>query len=202
MEKRKLRERSRYVSWLPSFSVEVRRVRADTPPDPPAASQLEAMARQVQQVFPQFSLGALSEDLAQTRSPDRTIDNILAGRLLPRLPQESSATVSTPEPPAPDSAPDPADHAPGSAPDSVDRFEGHDRVRERCAPPRPAPPQPEAGLRAECEARFSAMPAERQRTLQRRKEQLLAAARRRYLLRDLRQPAAPPAPPAHPLPPS
>ncbi|CAG5055713.1 unnamed protein product [Parnassius apollo] len=36
---------SRYVSWLPSFSVEVTRVRA--PLVPPDASQLDAMARQV-----------------------------------------------------------------------------------------------------------------------------------------------------------
>ncbi|XP_013162480.1 PREDICTED: E3 ubiquitin-protein ligase hrd-like protein 1 [Papilio xuthus] len=123
---------SRYVSWLPSFSVEVRRVRADAPPDRPADSQLEAMARQVQQVFPQFSLDALSEDLAHTRSPDRTVDNILAGRLLPHPHQhhqqhqhhqrhgdvshaeEPPATVTAPESPGPaEHAPGPAEHAPG-----------------------------------------------------------------------------------------
>ncbi|KAK7500282.1 hypothetical protein BaRGS_00008505 [Batillaria attramentaria] len=76
---------SRYVSWLPSFSVEVthtslipgqqlRLLQAQT-------SQLDGMLRQVQAVFPNFPQQVILEDLRQTRSVDLTIDNILEGRL-------------------------------------------------------------------------------------------------------------------------
>lgn len=80
---------SRYVSWLPSFSVEVTRVR----PPPPQHHQLDAMARQVQAMFPQYPLAVLTRDLAESRSPDLTVDNILEGRLPP-----PAAPAPTPTP--------------------------------------------------------------------------------------------------------
>ncbi|KAK6185228.1 hypothetical protein SNE40_007506 [Patella caerulea] len=75
---------SRYVSWLPSFSVEVthtsllpgqQQQRIQT-------SQLDNMARQVQNVFPSMPLPTIMDDLRVTRSVDLTIDNILEGRLI------------------------------------------------------------------------------------------------------------------------
>lgn len=75
---------SRYLSWLPSFSVEVTHSLR-----PPAqftpqlhTSQLETMARQVLQLFPYFTMRVIIEDLLNTRSVDVTIDNILEGRLV------------------------------------------------------------------------------------------------------------------------
>lgn len=69
---------SRYVSWLPSFSVEVTRVRGDAAL---AGAQLDAAAAQLQLMFPQYTRAALATDLARTRSADLTLDNILEGRL-------------------------------------------------------------------------------------------------------------------------
>ena len=68
------------MSWLPSFSVEVTRVRPDAAL---AGAQLDAAAAQLQLMFPQYSRAALAGDLARTRSADLTLDNILEGRLPP-----------------------------------------------------------------------------------------------------------------------
>ncbi|XP_068620240.1 E3 ubiquitin-protein ligase AMFR-like [Battus philenor] len=181
---------SRYVSWLPSFSVEVTRVRAE----PPAASQLDAMARQVQQVFPQYSVGSLVADLARTRSPDLTVDNILAGRLPLRAHLEEPAL----------SEPSASALSDGTAASSVtsSTSAGTDADASEQLPgsPDPAALHDDQDDHAEpslAGAQFSSSAAERERTLRRRKEQLLAAARRRYLQREA-QPAqrAQPAQPA------
>lgn len=74
---------SRYVSWLPSFSVEVTHaqlLRSDPPPAP--TSQLDAMARQVQQLFPHMPVPVIIDDLRVTRSVELTIENVLDGRLV------------------------------------------------------------------------------------------------------------------------
>lgn len=76
---------SRYVSWLPSFSVEV--THTQLLPHGGArlpalqTSQLDNMARQVLSVFPHMPLSLVTEDLRNTRSVDFTIENILEGRL-------------------------------------------------------------------------------------------------------------------------
>ncbi|XP_063439284.1 E3 ubiquitin-protein ligase AMFR-like isoform X2 [Mytilus trossulus] len=76
---------SRYVSWLPSFSVEV--THTQLLPHGGArlpalqTSQLDNMARQVLSVFPHMPLNLVTEDLRNTRSVDFTIENILEGRL-------------------------------------------------------------------------------------------------------------------------
>ncbi|CAH1640501.1 unnamed protein product [Spodoptera littoralis] len=136
---------SRYVSWLPSFSVEVTRVR---PEAALAGAQLDAAAAQLQLMFPQHSRAALAADLARTRSADLTLDNILEGRLPPAAP------------PAPRPAP---------------------------PPPRPAPARSDAATMAaepvDGVTRFSRCAAEREAQLRRRKQQLVEAARRRYLAR-------------------
>ncbi|XP_031618172.1 E3 ubiquitin-protein ligase AMFR-like [Contarinia nasturtii] len=78
---------SRYVSWLPNFSVEVTPINnvLRTNPVVPSngmTSQLHNMARQVQQMFPRYPLSTIISDLGLSRSMEVTIDNILEGRLL------------------------------------------------------------------------------------------------------------------------
>lgn len=80
---------SRYVSWLPNFSVEVTHInnllRADMVPQTTLVthtSQIRNMARQVQQMFPRFPISVIIADLQVTRSMELTVDNILEGRLI------------------------------------------------------------------------------------------------------------------------
>uniref|UniRef100_A0A182MUQ9 E3 ubiquitin-protein ligase AMFR n=1 Tax=Anopheles culicifacies TaxID=139723 RepID=A0A182MUQ9_9DIPT len=82
---------SRYVSWLPNFSVEVTHINnmlrpSETLPIAAAAvgnhtSQVRNMARHVQEMFPRYPLSVLIGDLQISRSIEVTIDNILEGRL-------------------------------------------------------------------------------------------------------------------------
>ncbi|XP_028044389.1 E3 ubiquitin-protein ligase AMFR-like isoform X2 [Rhopalosiphum maidis] len=71
---------SRYLSWLPSFSVEV--THSLRPTSQIHTSQIETMARQVLQLFPHYTMHSIIDDLSTTRSVDLTIDNILEGRLV------------------------------------------------------------------------------------------------------------------------
>lgn len=81
---------SRYVSWLPNFSVEVTHINNVLRANPVMptngitthTSQLRNMARQVQQMFPRYPLSTIIADLQLSRSMEITIDNILEGRLL------------------------------------------------------------------------------------------------------------------------
>lgn len=80
---------SRYVSWLPNFSVEVTHINSalrdePSPRETAAAnhtSQIRNMALHVQEMFPRFPLPTLIADLQISRSIEVTIDNILEGRL-------------------------------------------------------------------------------------------------------------------------
>lgn len=78
---------SRYVSWLPNFSVEVTHINTVLRANPSVAqtaahtSQLRNMARQVQQMFPHYPTSIIIADLQLSRSMEITIDNILEGRL-------------------------------------------------------------------------------------------------------------------------
>ncbi|KAI1280823.1 E3 ubiquitin-protein ligase AMFR [Halotydeus destructor] len=92
---------SRYASWLPSVSVEVSRPhlisigvnngpRANSSNMPQEATtlaslpnaQLESMARQVQEWFPNFPMATIVEDMRFTRNIELTMENILDGRLV------------------------------------------------------------------------------------------------------------------------
>ncbi|XP_033754158.1 E3 ubiquitin-protein ligase AMFR-like isoform X2 [Pecten maximus] len=80
---------SRYVSWFPSFSVEVTHTQLlpqGQQPPPVQTSQLDSMARQVETVFPHIPMNVIMDDLRQTRSVDFTIENILEGRVQAPLP--------------------------------------------------------------------------------------------------------------------
>ncbi|XP_065089221.1 E3 ubiquitin-protein ligase AMFR-like isoform X1 [Ochlerotatus camptorhynchus] len=79
---------SRYVSWLPNFSVEVTHINSVLRNEPSPrettvnhTSQIRNMARHVQEMFPRFPLSTLIGDLQISRSIEVTIDNILEGRL-------------------------------------------------------------------------------------------------------------------------
>ncbi|GFW28107.1 e3 ubiquitin-protein ligase AMFR [Trichonephila clavipes] len=76
---------SRYVSWLPSFSVEVSHTSllGDRPPVIPARpSQLDSMVHQVLQMFPHMPYSLVLEDLLITHSVEQTVENILEERLV------------------------------------------------------------------------------------------------------------------------
>ncbi|KAI5631424.1 CUE domain-containing protein [Phthorimaea operculella] len=178
---------SRYVSWLPSFSVEVTRVRA--PPTPP--HQLQHMARQVQQLFPQYGLNVLLADLAVTRSADLTVNNILEGRLpAPIIPE-------TPPPPPPQPAPATRTdnssgisatevvHLPRAAEPSPARDAATNTADTSATPATPIPASNTQYVYhtdvGHSSTIFSKDASEREVQLQRRKEQLIAAARQKYL---------------------
>lgn len=82
---------SRYVSWLPNFSVEVTHVnnvfRTNTTMqlnnNLGHTSQLQSMAEQIQMMFPHYPVTSIIGDLQVTHSMELTIDNILEGRLPP-----------------------------------------------------------------------------------------------------------------------
>ncbi|KAJ1530352.1 hypothetical protein ONE63_005265 [Megalurothrips usitatus] len=163
---------SRYVSWLPSFSVEVTHtqlLRADQGLQV-QTSQLDAMARQVQQLFPHMPMTLIMDDLRLTRSVEITIENILDGRLVAppgrRFREESSgpmtATPVTPTQPTPPSLQSPVSDGGGRSHTDSDGT--------------PTDEEP-----SNLGGRFSKSPLERERILHLRKEQLLHAARRRYL---------------------
>ncbi|XP_075217493.1 E3 ubiquitin-protein ligase AMFR-like [Lycorma delicatula] len=146
---------SRYVSWLPSFSVEVTHTQLlrNDQASPSHTSQLESMARQVQQLFPHIPISVIIEDLHQTRSVELTVENVLDGRLV--------APLQPPElPPAPVTSSSPPVNWPSSD-ELVDSEEEPVNLG----------------------GRFSKSSSERERILHLRKEKLLLAARRRYLER-------------------
>ncbi|KAG7235914.1 hypothetical protein INR49_001894 [Caranx melampygus] len=74
---------SRIASWLPSFSVEVMATTnfLGVAPATNNPSQLNSMAQQIQEMFPQVPLQLILEDLEVTQSLEVTTDNILEGRI-------------------------------------------------------------------------------------------------------------------------
>jgi autocrine motility factor receptor len=78
---------SRYISWLPSFSLQVtnggamlpallRSTRASLDPE-----RLNEMTAQVSQMFPHVEIDLIQQDLRQTHSVEITVENILENRL-------------------------------------------------------------------------------------------------------------------------
>ncbi|XP_052862115.1 E3 ubiquitin-protein ligase AMFR-like [Anopheles cruzii] len=243
---------SRYVSWLPNFSVEVTHINnmlrpVDTLPLTAAAanhtSQVRNMARHVQEMFPRYPLSVLIGDLQVSRSIEVTIDNILEGRLqIPAGVAGASGEEEQENPAVPSAAT--YDRGEEEADDDDDQFYpatvgggGEDRSpvssssssgsvsslsslhTSATTAATAAGYEVERGTKifgsydtllrddsAEETAvpfgdRFSKSPEEREKILQRRKEQLLAIARRRYLEKnksDLNQHAKTPssAPPS------
>ncbi|CAH1778722.1 unnamed protein product [Owenia fusiformis] len=88
---------SRYVSWLPSFSVEVTHnmlgQQGAGALEAPQTSQLDEMGRQVQGVFPDMPLNLILEDLRHSHSVEQTIENILEERVT--IPTTLSRTIAS-----------------------------------------------------------------------------------------------------------
>uniref|UniRef100_A0A182JXT7 E3 ubiquitin-protein ligase AMFR n=1 Tax=Anopheles christyi TaxID=43041 RepID=A0A182JXT7_9DIPT len=210
---------SRYVSWLPNFSVEVTHINnmlrpSETLPITAAAvgnhtSQVRNMARHVQEMFPRYPLSVLIGDLQISRSIEVTIDNILEGRLqvpanTPEDEDEETVGMGSIASTAMSSAMDEDngdDELSGElstrsltnslsasslsslstpAGYEVERgtniFGSYDTLlRDDTMDEISSPTSVPLG------DRFSKSPEEREKILQRRKEQLLAMARRRYL---------------------
>ncbi|KAK6294343.1 hypothetical protein J4Q44_G00351730 [Coregonus suidteri] len=147
---------SRIASWLPSFSVEVMHTTNILAIAQQANnSQLNTMAHQIQEMFPQVPYHLVLQDLQLTRSVEVTTDNILEGRIVvpfPALAAERSPLQVNP-------GPEEGAGASGgveTAPSELNNLE----VRG---------------------SRFSKSAEERQKMLLQRKDELLQQARRRYL---------------------
>ncbi|XP_057318277.1 E3 ubiquitin-protein ligase AMFR-like isoform X2 [Microplitis mediator] len=159
---------SRYVSWLPSFSVEVthNRLRGDILTLAHSNSQLDAMARQVMHLFPHYPRNVVLEDLRITRSVELTVENILDGRLT--LPHhvigEIEAETST-------QTQSSNNH---TLPSPVTSITWDPKFDIPVVDSQTEEPSTVGG-------RFSKCSNERERILQRRKEHMLLTARRKYL---------------------
>ncbi|XP_067291987.1 E3 ubiquitin-protein ligase AMFR [Pseudorasbora parva] len=146
---------SRIASWLPSFSVEVMHTTNILGIAQANNSQLNAMAHQIQEMFPQVPYHLILQDLQLTRSVEVTTDNILEGRI--QVPFPTQSVERTP--------------IQGNA--ALEESGGASSSSEVAAPE-------DFEVRG---SRFSKSADERQRMLMQRKEELLLRARRRYLHR-------------------
>ncbi|XP_040065060.1 LOW QUALITY PROTEIN: E3 ubiquitin-protein ligase AMFR [Ixodes scapularis] len=189
---------SRYVSWLPSFSVEVTHTNllGGQPPPPVQTSQLDNMARQVQQMFPNMPLNTIMEDLRSTRSVELTIENILDERLV--APPTSLYQTTVPQSSL-DRVYDSGSQNHGldtrkealaderfprtpSASTTIDSSSS--MLLEDAEPPFAAEEAIASGdssMGPQVGGRFSKSPSERERMLSRRKEELLKMARKKFL---------------------
>nr|KAF7404407.1 hypothetical protein H0235_015101 [Vespula pensylvanica] len=160
---------SRYVSWLPSFSVEVShsRLRGNIFTMAHTNSQMDAMARQVQQLFPHYPRNVILEDLRITRSIEWTIENILDGVLI--LPHHLIEEAQAEFVPQTQTQTSTVHILPTSS-------------IQNTSDPRLDIPVADSGEEpSNLGGRFSKSSIERERILQRRKEHMRLTARRRYL---------------------
>ncbi|CAM9447099.1 unnamed protein product [Bubo scandiacus] len=172
---------SRIASWLPSFSVEVMHTTNILGITQASNSQLNAMAHQIQEMFPQVPYHLVLQDLQLTRSVEITTDNILEGRIQVPFPTQRADSIR----PALNS--------------SVERHSTDQEDTETVTQTERVPLELNSRLDemvefSEMEAepseaedfeargsRFSKSADERQRMLVQRKEDLLQQARKRYL---------------------
>ncbi|KAM9607102.1 E3 ubiquitin-protein ligase AMFR isoform 2-T2 [Trichechus inunguis] len=172
---------SRIASWLPSFSVEVMHTTNILGITQASNSQLNAMAHQIQEMFPQVPYHLVLQDLQLTRSVEITTDNILEGRIQVPFPTQRSDSIR------------PALNSPVERPNS-DQEEGEASTQTERVPLDLSPRLEEALDFSEVEvepsegedfeargSRFSKSADERQRMLVQRKDDLLQQARKRFL---------------------
>ncbi|XP_032342236.1 E3 ubiquitin-protein ligase AMFR isoform X2 [Camelus ferus] len=175
---------SRIASWLPSFSVEVMHTTNILGITQASNSQLNAMAHQIQEMFPQVPYHLVLQDLQLTRSVEITTDNILEGRIQVPFPTQRSDSIR------------PALNSPVERPNG-EQEEGEASAQTERVPLDLSPRLEEALDFSELEAepsegedfeargsRFSKSADERQRMLVQRKDDLLQQARRRFLNRS------------------
>ncbi|KAM8946381.1 E3 ubiquitin-protein ligase AMFR isoform 1-T1 [Pelodytes ibericus] len=173
---------SRFASWLPSFSVEVMHTTNILGIAQASNSQLNAMARQVLDMFPQVPYHLVLQDLQLTRSVEITTDNILEGRI---------------QVPFPTTRPEDIRLTPDNPSEGGEQTENDDSAQTERIPLDLTPTLEEFEDFSEPEAqpsgaedfeargsRFSKSAEERQRMLFQRKEDMMQIARRRYLNRS------------------
>ncbi|XP_008935750.1 PREDICTED: E3 ubiquitin-protein ligase AMFR [Merops nubicus] len=172
---------SRIASWLPSFSVEVMHTTNILGIAQATNSQLNAMAHQIQEMFPQVPYHLVLQDLQLTRSVEITTDNILEGRIQVPFPTQRADSIRT------------------ALNSSVERHSTDQEDTESATQTERLPLELSSRLEEAVEAseveaepgeaedfeargsRFSKSADERQRMLVQRKEDLLQQARKRYL---------------------
>lgn len=157
---------SRIASWLPSFSVEVMHTTNMLSIAQANNSQLNAMAHQIQEMFPQVPYNLLLQDLQLTRSVEVTTDNILEGRI--QVPFPTQPTVERVPLHVNVSGEDQEQGGAGGG--------GSSSSSGAAAEPTVEPESLE--VRG---SRFSKSAEERQKMLLQRKEELLLQARRRFI---------------------
>lgn len=164
-------------------------------------SQLRNMARSVQDMFPHYSIDTLITDLQITHSIEQTIDNILEGRLpTPRIVEVVEETTSFSPPTDYSNSTSANSDESSSASSSVDQYEieqhgsdsmfGNqlDLLRDGSPENQILDNDPWRAMGSSSQSphnleslgdRFSKSSQEREKILQRRKEQMLFAARKR-----------------------
>lgn len=172
---------SRIASWLPSFSVEVMHTTNILGIAQASNSQLNAMAHQIQEMFPQVPYHLVLQDLQLTRSVEITTDNILEGRIQVPFPAQRAENVRPAlNNPVERHSTDQEDTETVTQTERVplelnSRLEEMVEFSEMEAEPSEAEDFEARG------SRFSKSADERQRMLVQRKEDLLQQARKRYL---------------------
>ncbi|CAD5113563.1 DgyrCDS2728 [Dimorphilus gyrociliatus] len=169
---------SRYISWLPSLSVEVTHTHMRGPVlrrgnvnRPRYSSHLQNMARQVMTIFPDSDINAVLEDLSETHSMETTVGNIVEGRL--------RMNSSSPE----------EEHLEQTMLTEESEDKPSDTVNDTVEVSEPVDQQvPSTSLYSEpkvetptCGHRFSKSASERQEILRRNKMVMLEKARRNYM---------------------
>ncbi|KAM6253224.1 E3 ubiquitin-protein ligase AMFR isoform 2-T2 [Porphyrio hochstetteri] len=172
---------SRIASWLPSFSVEVMHTTNILGIAQASNSQLNAMAHQIQEMFPQVPYHLVLQDLQLTRSVEITTDNILEGRIQVPFPTQRADSIR----PASSSSVErhSTDQEDTEAVTQTERvpLELNSRLEEMVEFSEMEAEPSEAEDFEARGSRFSKSADERQRMLVQRKEDLLQQARKRYL---------------------
>ncbi|XP_054709859.1 E3 ubiquitin-protein ligase AMFR-like [Uloborus diversus] len=182
---------SQYVSWLPSFLVEVNHPnvveRRNATSD--QSSQFDSMARQVQQMFPHMPLNLIMDDLCSTKSVEVTVENILDGKLVPPPPAFQNGYIQ-------DSNLQASDNSQNSLfmgkPQSISCRGQFDYIEDAVFPPESYdleeldrfPDLMRMHIASPLGCRFSKSPQEREQILAKRKEDLIKQARRKYLTKS------------------
>uniref|UniRef100_A0A663MII1 E3 ubiquitin-protein ligase AMFR n=2 Tax=Athene cunicularia TaxID=194338 RepID=A0A663MII1_ATHCN len=172
---------SRIASWLPSFSVEVMHTTNILGIAQASNSQLNAMAHQIQEMFPQVPYHLVLQDLQLTRSVEITTDNILEGRIQVPFPTQRADSIR----PALNSSVErhSTDQEDTETVTQTERvpLELNSRLDEMVEFSEMEAEHSEAEDFEARGSRFSKSADERQRMLVQRKEDLLQQARKRYL---------------------
>ncbi|XP_041652141.1 E3 ubiquitin-protein ligase AMFR-like [Cheilinus undulatus] len=172
---------SRIASWLPSFSVEVMATTNFLGVAPPNPSQINPMAQQIHEMFPQVPFQLILQDLEITRSMEVTTDNILEGRI------QTAAPPLVLEHPLIQVTPPPEDEGGASSESEQEEEEEEDEETEEEGDEEEEEVEEEhEEEEMEGDVEFCTSAERRQKLLLHRKEELLQRARRDYLSRSSR----------------